>query len=294
MVRSSRATGLPEANPLGNRGDGPRDSPGLLERGCGFIGSFKSRSHPRRRSARLRTAPRYRAAAHMNTRRFFITGTDTEVGKTVLASLLTRWLVTQGRRVAAFKPICSGGREDARILQEASGGASSLDVVNPWHFAQPTAPLLAARQEHRTVRLQQVLEHIRHHALGADAVVVEGAGGLLSPLGVDFDSRSLLLRLRAVPVIVCPNRLGAVNQARLVLESLPPRTRASAFVTLMGTRRPDQSASTNGQLLTMFHPAERVGALPWLRDWQAPDVLRRSTVRSLLRLIGQFVPRRAS
>jgi dethiobiotin synthetase len=84
---------------------------------------------------------------------FFITGTDTGAGKTVLTALLARYLRERGVRTAALKPVCSGGRDDARVLRAASAGALALDKINPWHFRAPIAPLLAARREQKHVRL---------------------------------------------------------------------------------------------------------------------------------------------
>src|SRR5947207_4859213 len=128
----------------------------------------------------------------MRCRILFITGTDTGVGKTVLASLLARHLRERGVAVAALKPICSGGRADARALHASLDGALTLDEINPWHFRAPLAPLLAARREHRRVELADVLAHLRRIQRRFDVVLVEGAGGLLSPLGDDFNSRDLI------------------------------------------------------------------------------------------------------
>src|SRR6266545_3823577 len=118
----------------------------------------------------------------MGSRILFITGTDTGVGKTGFAVLVTRHLREGGFHVAALKPICSGGRADARLLRDAAGNVLSLDEVNPWHFRLPLSPLLAARKEKKRVRLHEVVAHIRRVAKRFDVIVVEGAGGLLSPL----------------------------------------------------------------------------------------------------------------
>ena len=86
-------------------------------------------------------------------RTIFITGTDTGAGKTVLTALLAQFLRERGVNAAALKPICSGGRDDARALRAAMDGALSLDEINPWHFRAPIAPLLAARRERKHVHL---------------------------------------------------------------------------------------------------------------------------------------------
>ena len=197
----------------------------------------------------------------MKSKIFFITGSDTGAGKTVLAALLTRHLRERGKRVAGLKPICSGGRGDARALHEAAGKVLSLDEVNPWHFRAPLAPLLAARKENRRVRLREVVAHLRRVAKRFEVVVVEGAGGLLSPLGEGFDSRDLIRALRATPIVVCPNRLGAVNQALLVLEALPGDLATSAQVVLSAAQT-DAASVLNVRLLGELIGAKRVHELP--------------------------------
>src|ERR1700744_826886 len=128
---------------------------------------------------------------------FFITGTDTGVGKTVFTELFARYLHGQKVNAAALKPLFSGGRDDAEALFAALDGSLTLDEINPWHFRAPIAPSLAAKLEKKSVRLAAVLAHIRATRKKFDVTLVEGAGGLLSPLGEKFDSRDLLVALRA-------------------------------------------------------------------------------------------------
>ena len=194
----------------------------------------------------------------------FITGTDTGVGKTVFAALATVYLRQQGFRVAALKPLCSGGREDARQLRAAAGKVLSLDEVNPWHFRAPLAPVLAARKEGKRVRLREVVAQIQRVLKRFEVVVVEGAGGLLSPMGEDFDSRDLIAALKATPVVVCSNKLGAVNQVRLVLEALPRATARRARIVLVNPPKPDVASWTNLPLLQEFIEPERLRVMPWL------------------------------
>lgn len=196
----------------------------------------------------------------------FITGTDTGVGKTVFATLTTVYLRQNRFRVAALKPLCSGGREDARTLHAAAGKVLSLDEVNPWFFRAPLAPVLAARKENKRVKLREVVAHIRRIAKRFEVVVVEGAGGLLSPLGEGFDSRDLIKALNAMPIIVCLNKLGAVNQVRLVLEALPPAIRREARVVLVNPQKPDAASRTNLELLKEYVELERVRVIPWIKS----------------------------
>jgi dethiobiotin synthetase len=224
--------------------------------------------------------------AGMKRTTFFITGTDTGVGKTVLTALLARHLRERGVSAAALKPICSGGRGDARALRAAMNGALTPDEINPWHFRAPLAPLLAARRERRRVRLADVLAHVRTMQKRFDVLLVEGAGGLLSPLGENFDSRDLIAALRATPIVVCPNRLGAVNQVLLTLAALPRSASCRARVVLMSPSKPDASTNTNVGLLAEFFDAKRIFELPWLgRRPDAGKVLKGSRVRRAFRVL---------
>ena len=189
---------------------------------------------------------------------FFITGTDTGAGKTVLTVSLAKHLRAQGVDVAALKPICSGGRGDARRIFSAIDGALSLDEINPWHFKAAIAPSLAARREGKKVKITQVAAHARAMEKRFEVVLIEGAGGLLSPLGDSFNSRDLILLLDAVPIIVAPNRLGVVNHALLTLEALPPNFRAHARVVLVSFGKPDASAKSNAGLLAEHFDVKRI------------------------------------
>jgi dethiobiotin synthetase len=196
---------------------------------------------------------------------FVITGTDTGVGKTVLAGLMTGYLQDAGVSAVALKPVCAGDRGDARLLRTASGCSLTLDETNPWHFRAPLAPLLAARQSRQTVKLAQVLAHVHRIEQRFHAVIVEGAGGLLSPLGEQFDSRDLILALRVAPIIVCPNRLGAINQCLLVLAALPRSCSRNARIVLMSPKHPDSASRSNPKLLSELLGDGRVHVLPWLK-----------------------------
>ena len=214
----------------------------------------------------------------------FITGTDTGAGKTVVTALLAQWLRTRGIAVGAFKPLCSGGREDARILRTAAGEGLSLDEINPWHFRAAIAPALAAKREGKTARLVEVRKHIVSAAKGFEVTLVEGAGGLMSPLGADFDSRDLLLALRAVPVIVAPNKLGVVNHVRLTLAALPVKVRARSKVVLVTPATADAATVSNAELLAEFFPAGNIFKLPWLgRGFSVEEALKRAPVEKMIK-----------
>ena len=203
---------------------------------------------------------------------WFITGTDTGVGKTVFTAALTRHLRQRGVDVRAVKPACSGGREDALALHDAQDGTVPLDAINPWHYRKPIAPILAARVVGQPLRKAAMLEFLRASARMCDLLLVEGAGGLLSPMGEGFDARDLIVALKARPWIVCPNRLGAVGQSRLVLESLSPAIRKRAQVVLVDSPRAarDASSRSNHALLAEWVGGDRLHRFPFLKTMDQP------------------------
>lgn len=172
-----------------------------------------------------------------------ISGTDTGVGKTVLTALLVRHLRRQGINALALKPFSSGSRSDARILRAAQDSAPALDQINPFHFPEPVAPLVAARKHNRKVSLQRVLDWIRQTS--CDHLLIEGAGGLLTPLGENFTLLDIINDLNATLVIVAPNKLGVINHTLLTLRA----ANRPAAVILMSQLKADRSAKTNFAIL---------------------------------------------
>jgi dethiobiotin synthetase len=195
----------------------------------------------------------------------FVTGTDTDVGKTVFTTCFLGWLRAQGVPSIGFKPLASGPRTDAESLFDVQAGEVPLDVINPWHFAEPLAPLLAARMEGRRVAFEVVVEHLKVASRGMQVAVTEGAGGLLSPmLEGGGDAAVMIDVLDASPVIVAVDRLGVVGQVRLVWSALSRRARQTAQVVLMESQQPDASVAGNRTLLGEYVGPERVHAFPRL------------------------------
>ncbi len=219
----------------------------------------------------------------------FVTGTDTGVGKTVLTVTLTRHLLQAGFSVAALKPFCSGGRSDAEAVHQALSKGLSLDEINPWHFRAPLAPGLAARTHPNPPRWHDALRHIQLIARRHQFTLVEGAGGLLSPLTVDGDATQLIRGLRAIPIVVCPNRLGAIGQTRLVFAALPETNRRQARVILMRQRHPDSSGASNLSYLKELFGPNRVMELPRL---SAAELSGRAPLRSSVRrVLNSLLPK---
>lgn len=153
----------------------------------------------------------------------FITGTDTGVGKTYVSALLLRHLRGRcGLDAVGFKPICCGGREDAEVLHEASGGAAvlSLNEVNPVWLRTPAAPYTAAMIEGRAVDLALVRETFAALRARHEFVLVEGVGGWLVPIAHGYAVAHLAAELGLPVAVVVRNRLGALNHAALTVAHL--------------------------------------------------------------------------
>ena len=174
-------------------------------------------------------------------------------------------------------------------MHAALAGTLTLDEINPWHFRVPVAPSLAARRENKTLKLSQVLAHIRKLQRRFDVLLVEGAGGLLSPLGENFNSRDLISALRATPIIVAPNKIGTVNHILLTLEALPKSIRPKAKIILMSPPEPDAATGSNIKLLGQFVSPEKIRLLPWLDETvDSSAALKIPRVRRTLAALAEF------
>lgn len=164
----------------------------------------------------------------MNARGLFVTGTDTGVGKTRVAVALIHALRAQGLRVAAMKPVSAGNAPgelngDVVALLNAANIAADLRDVNPYAFAEPIAPHIAAQQAGVCIELDFIAAAYARLAAAADVVVVEGAGGWRVPLNESEDMADLAQRLGLPVVLVVGLRLGCLNHALLTAESIAHR-----------------------------------------------------------------------
>ena len=194
----------------------------------------------------------------------FVTGTDTGVGKTVLTSLLLYHLRQQGCHALATKPFCSGGTGDVDVLFRLQGGELTPREINPFFFSEPVAPLVAARRERRRVQLGEVIRGVRRLARRCECLLVEGAGGLLVPLGEGFCALDLIAGLRCDVIIAARNRLGVLNHTLLTVSALARAVAKPPTIVLMGTRRADASVATNARVLKELAGEGRVFSMGFL------------------------------
>ncbi len=150
---------------------------------------------------------------------FFITGTDTGVGKTYVTRLLLETLRNEGRDAVGYKPVACGDRGDAVILAEASGGLDP-DEINPLHLNSPLAPYVACMLENRTVNPAELIAGYQHLAAAHEQVFVEGVGGWEVPLAPDYRVSDLAADLKLPVILVAGNRLGALNHILLTLNAI--------------------------------------------------------------------------
>ena len=197
-----------------------------------------------------------------------VSANDTGAGKTVLAVAMTRILTRFGPHgFITLKPVCSGGRQDAQEIFEAQGRAHPLDEINPWHFRAELAPPMAARKEGQELFLAEVVDYVRDMNTRHDLVIVDAAGGLLSPLTSDGDTLDLINALDAFPVFVCQNRLGAINQSLLLWKAMPENVASRAHLILMDQQSPGPSAKENTVFLRERLGTETVLTFPFLPDY---------------------------
>ncbi len=155
----------------------------------------------------------------------FIVGSDTDVGKTVVACRIAASLVKAGLRVGVYKPVASGCVEqagklvssDAVALWKAAGKPGDFEAVCPQRFAAPMAPYLAARKEKKTIDARLLEKGFSYWHQRSDIVLVEGAGGLLSPLTETETVADLAVALGLPLVIVVANKIGMLNQALMTV-----------------------------------------------------------------------------
>jgi len=161
----------------------------------------------------------------------FVTGTDTEVGKTRISVGLIAWLQQQGLMVAGMKPIASGcewiagewKNEDALAMMAQSTLNLPYSMVNPYAFEPAIAPHIAADKAGKSICLKTIKENYQQIEQQADAVVVEGAGGWLVPINDDNTMADLAQKLNLPVVLVVAIKLGCINHALLTVESIQRR-----------------------------------------------------------------------
>jgi len=225
----------------------------------------------------------------MAARGVFIAGTDTGVGKTLVACALLRGLAATGLRVVGMKPVAAGAtrrqgvwhNEDVVHLQAAGNVDAPQAWINPYCFAPAIAPHIAARESGSTIRMTPIVRCYAQLARRADVVVVEGVGGLVVPLGRTFDAADIPGRLSLPVVLAVGLRLGCLNHALLTVEALQSRgLRLAGWIA--NRIDPDMARATqNLQELRRRIKAPLFGDVRYARNSRAEHVVRMLNINRL-------------
>ncbi len=193
----------------------------------------------------------------------FVIGTDTEVGKTFVACRLAKLLVEMGMRVGVYKPVASGSMDscpsDRELLREAANQLCELEQVCPQQFAASVAPPVAAAMEGRTVDEALLLTGANWWLGRCDLLIVEGAGGALSPISPRLTVLDLAVQFGYPLLLVVANRLGAVNHTLLTLEAAQKRgLRVEAIVLNQLSNTTAANSMDNRKLIECFAPTMEI------------------------------------
>lgn len=165
------------------------------------------------------------------TQAFFITGTDTGVGKTYVACKLIRDYVAQGYKVIGMKPVAAGGdlvngkwvNDDVQKLEQASNVKAPRELINPYSFKEAIAPHIAAEKAGLEIKIDVIKQAFQALSKLADIVIVEGAGGFLVPLNNQQSMADLPAALDIPVILVVGMKLGCINHSLLTVEAIQAR-----------------------------------------------------------------------
>lgn len=203
---------------------------------------------------------------------YFVTGTDTGIGKTLVSAALLHQLSAAGLRAAGMKPVAAGAEmregqwwnEDVAMLTAQASLPLPVELVCPLMLREAAAPHIAAALEHKTIDLQTLMGAYRQIAELADALVVEGVGGFRVPLSDDVDTADLAVAMQLDVILVIGLRLGCLNHALLTAEAIAARgLRLVGWVAnQIDPAMPHQSGNLDA--LSQRLPAPLLGLVPWM------------------------------
>lgn len=199
---------------------------------------------------------------------FFITGTDTEIGKTFVTAGIAGVLRSRGFDTGVFKPLMSGDRResetsDVHILKKMSGVADSLEEINPFQFDEPLAPALAQERAGTNYDLDHVMEAWYDLSPKHDSMLIEGAGGITVPYGPNFTVIDLAQEVQLPLLLVARPNLGTINHILLTIHYARTHGLYVAGVIFNGLRENGLAEQTNPALLQKMTDVPLLGNIPW-------------------------------
>lgn len=203
----------------------------------------------------------------------FITGTDTDVGKTIVTASIATSLRDKGMDIGVFKPMMSGAKRedpnsDVSILKQFADDGNALERINPFQFDEPLAPYIAAKREGRTITLEQVEQAWRNVEPDHDVFLVEGAGGLMVPMGPGYLAADVAKAIGYPLLIVARPGLGTVNHTLLTIRYAESIGLRVAGIILNGMKKDTKGIAeqTNPALIEEFSGVPVIGMLPWMKE----------------------------
>jgi len=226
----------------------------------------------------------------------FVTGTDTEVGKTIVTASLVSLLINDGFDVGVMKPIETGcpkknGRlvpRDAAFLKVVSDSKDGLSLINPYRFSKPLAPLIAAKIDHKEIKMGKISLAYEKLRKKHDMTFVEGAGGLLVPLTGKLTNVDLILKLALPIIVVVGSKLGAVNHTLLTLNWAREKgIKVVGLVINQPNRNPNPrkniAQKTNPMLIRSLAGVPILGEVPHIPSISRPHAFSKSAVMNILK-----------
>ncbi|MFS2223286.1 dethiobiotin synthase [Pantoea sp. B65] len=214
-------------------------------------------------------------------KRWFVTGTDTDVGKTVASSALLQTAVQAGYRAVGYKPVASGceltphglRNSDALALQKYSALTLPYEQVNPLAFLEPTSPHIVSAQEGRPITFAQLSAGLAQLSAQADWVLTEGAGGWFTPLSAQHTFADWVIEQQLPVILVVGIRLGCINHALLTAQAIAAAGLRFAGWIANDVQPPGRRHQEYLTSLRQRLPAPFLGEIPWLTDSAAFDHL---------------------
>jgi len=210
-----------------------------------------------------------------NLKGFFVTGTDTAVGKTEVAGYMARMFSEDGFRVGVMKPVATGVEgtcNDARILKESCTSEDPMDSINPVFLRMPLAPLVAAKKEHKKIDLGIIWDRFRELSSYNDLMIVEGIGGVMVPIAQKgkrtFYVLDMILRIKLPVIIVARPGLGTINHILMTIGAIRTRKAEIAGIVFNHTCRikRDASIKTNPALIERLSGVKVLGIMEYNQE----------------------------
>jgi len=215
------------------------------------------------------------------TRGIFVTGTDTEIGKTFVTAGIAGALEARGVDVGVAKPMMSGAKRedpdsDAALLKQLSGDQNGLEVINPFQFDEAVSPYIAAKRQGVRITLEELVRSFEAVRESHDFYLMEGAGGLMAPMGEGYHNGHIAREINFPLIIIARPGLGTVNHTLLTIDKARSMGLAISGVIINGVRAGERSIPerTNPQLIEEFSGVPVLGEVPWLAENNPQKLIR--------------------